>query len=80
MFKLEIDLSEVMALGEAEAQELKETLDKISGTNPGAKEIIDRARSDYRVNPFMESVELDPALDKTLEDILRNAPDNPEDL
>jgi hypothetical protein len=80
MFKLDIDLSELMGLGEAESQELKETLDKISGTNPSAKEIIDRARSEYRVNPFMEAVEMDPALDKTLEDILRNAPENPEGL
>ena len=80
MFKLEIDLSELMGLGEAESQELKDTLDKISGTNPGAKEIIERARSEYRVNPFMEAVDMDPALDKTLEDILRNAPENPEGL
>ena len=80
MFKLDIDLAELMSLGESESQELKETLDKISGSNPGAKEIIERARSDYRVNSFVESVELDPALDKTLEDILRNAPENPEAL
>ena len=58
----------------------QETLEKIGGSNLGAKEIIERARSDYRVNPFMESVELDPALDKTLEDILRNAPEDPEAL
>ena len=78
MFKLDIDLAELMALGEAESQELKDTLDKISDSNPGAKEMIDRARSEYKTNPFVESVELDPALDKTLEDILRNAPENLE--
>ena len=75
MFKLDINLTELMTLGESESRELEETLEKIGSTNPGAKEIIDRARSDYSYNPFEETVELDPALDKTLDDILKNTPD-----
>ena len=75
MFKLDINLTELMTLGEAESRKLEQSLERIASTNPGAKEIIDRVRSDYNYNPFVESVELDPALDKTLEDILRNFPD-----
>jgi hypothetical protein len=40
--------------------------------------LIDRARNDFNYVPFEELVELDPALDRTLEDILRNAPGNDE--
>jgi hypothetical protein len=75
MFKLDINLTELMALGESESRELEETLENITSSNPGAKEIIDRTRADYNYNPFVEAVELDPALDKTLEDILKNFPD-----
>ena len=79
MFDLDIDLSELLSLGEAESQELVETLQKIAETNPTAKELIDRAKQDYNMVPFQTSVSLDPALDATLEDILRNAPDQPDD-
>ena len=75
MFKLDLSLTELFTLGEAESRELEETLERIGATNPGAKEIIDRVRSEYEYNPFVEAVELDPALDKTLEDILKNFPD-----
>ena len=78
MFKLDISLTELMTLGDSESRDLEETLEKIASTNPGAKEIIDRARTDYRYNSFVESVELDPALDKTLDDILKNIPDQPD--
>ena len=78
MFKLDINLTELMTLGDSESQELEEALEKLGSSNPRAKEIIDRARSDYNYNPFEETVELDPALDRTLEDILRNTPDDPD--
>ena len=42
-------------------------------------ELIERAKSDFNYVPFETVVSLDPALDRTLEDILRNAPDHPED-
>jgi predicted ATP-grasp superfamily ATP-dependent carboligase len=73
MFKLEIDLSELETLGLAESRDLQEKLERISSSNPEAKEVIDRVRADYQYTPFEEVVELDPALDKTLEDILRNS-------
>ena len=78
MFNLDINLSELMTLGEAESRELEETLENVGSTNSEAKVIIDRARADYSYNPFEEPVELDPALDKTLEDILKNIPDQPD--
>ena len=78
MFNLEINLTELMTLGESESRELEQTLEKIGSSNPEAKEMIDRARLDYDYNPFEESVQLDPALDKTLEDILSSLPDQPE--
>ncbi|MBM3943618.1 MAG: PAC2 family protein [SAR202 cluster bacterium] len=74
MFKLEIDLSDLQTLGENDSRTLQETLDRIASTNPGAKEIIERVRQDYNYVPFVEPVSLDPALDRTLEDILRNMP------
>ena len=77
MFDLDIDLSELLALGEAESQELVDTLEKIAETNPTAKELIERAKNDFNLVPFETSVSLDPALDRTLEDILRNAPEQP---
>jgi len=79
MFDLDIDLSELLSLGEAESQELVDTLEKIAETNPTAKELIDRAKADFNLVPFERSVSLDPALDRTLEDILRNAPDQPDE-
>ena len=75
MFKLDIDLSELQTLGMSESRELEEKLDRISSTNAEAKQVIERVRADYRYTPFEEPVELDPALDKTLEDILRNTPE-----
>ena len=48
MFDLDIDLSELLSLGEAESQELVETLQKIAETNPTAKELIERAKQDYK--------------------------------
>jgi hypothetical protein len=77
MFKLEIDLTELSTLGENDSRTLLETLERIGGSNPGAKEIIDRVRADYNFVPFVEPVDLAPSLDKTLEDILRNMPDQP---
>lgn len=77
MFKLDIDLGELISLGESESEELRKTLERIGESNSKAKEIIDRARADYVVTPFEESVELDPELDKTLDDILQNMPDEP---
>ena len=75
MFKLDIDLSELEMLGKNESEELQSRLDRISSTNPEAKQFIDDARTDYDFTPFVEPVDLDPSLDKTLEDILRNMPE-----
>ena len=72
MFKLDIDLSELITLGDRESRELQQALEKLADSNPDAKEVIDRVRSDYNYSPFEETVELDPALDRALEDILRN--------
>jgi len=80
MFKLDIDLAELMALGQTESEELRESLERIGESNPKAKELIDKARADYVVKPFEETVELDPELDKTLDEILRNMPDEPQEL
>jgi hypothetical protein len=77
MFKLDIDLSELKALGDAESDELRERLERIAAANPGAKQVIDQVQADYSFTPFVEPVELNPALDKALEDILRNSPDQP---
>ncbi len=75
MFKLEMDLEELQALGEVESRDLQERLEKISSSNPDAKRYIDTSREDYKFSAFVEPVELDPALDQTLEDILRNMPE-----
>ena len=55
-----------------------ETLEKISETNPAAKDLIDRAKVDFNFVPFETIVDMDPALNLALEDILRNAPDQPD--
>ena len=78
MFELDIDLSELLSLGEKESQQLVETLEKISETNPAAKDLIDRAKVDFNFVPFETIVDMDPALNLALEDILRNAPDQPD--
>ena len=77
IFDLSIDLAELKAQGDAESQELLSTLERISSSNPDAKKIIDQVRADYTYTPFVQPVELDPALDQTLEDILRNVGDEP---
>ena len=75
MFDLDIDLSELQELGEAESRQLTETLERIGSNNREARQLIESVRSDYSYTPFEQSVSLDPALDKTLEDILRNMPE-----
>ncbi|PKB72727.1 MAG: hypothetical protein BZY75_05480 [SAR202 cluster bacterium Io17-Chloro-G7] len=75
MYNLDIDLSELQALGEAECKELGERLERIASANPDAKQLIDGARTDYSYTPFEQTVQLDPSLDQTLEDILRNMPE-----
>ena len=79
MFDLEIDLSELLSLGESESRQLVETLEKIAETNPTAKELIERAKVDFNFVPFETTVDMDPALNSALEDILRNAPDQPDE-
>ena len=79
MFKLDMDLAELQTLGDTESKELQERLDKIASSNPDAKQLIDGAMSDYTFTPFEEHVELDPSLDRTLDDILRNMPEEPEE-
>ena len=79
MFDLEIDLSELLSLGETESRKLVETLEKIAETNPTAKDLIERAKTDFNFVPFETAVHMDPALNSALEDILRNAPDQPDE-
>ena len=78
MFNLDMDLAEIQTLGDNESKELQERLDKIASSNPDAKQLIDGAISDFTFTPFVEHVELDPSLDRTLDDILRNMPEEPE--
>jgi hypothetical protein len=75
MFKLDIDLSELKALGDAESQELQTALERIGDSSSEAKQIIDQVRAEYSYTPFEEPVDLDPSLDQTLNDILRNTRD-----
>ena len=79
IFNLSVDLTELKALGDVESQELMATLERIGSSNTEAKQIIDQVRSEYSFTPFVERVDLDPALDQTLEEILRNAPEQPEE-
>ena len=79
MFKIDIDLSELKEKGDTESTRLQELLERIASTNPTAKEIIERARADYKYTPFEEHVELAPELDRALDDIIRNMPDQPEE-
>jgi predicted ATP-grasp superfamily ATP-dependent carboligase len=76
MFKLDVDLSELREQGQAEARQLQERLDQISNSNPDARQLIESARADYSFTPYVVPVDLDPALDKTLDDILRNMPES----
>jgi hypothetical protein len=54
-------------------------LERIGSSSSEAKQIIDQVRAEYTYTSFVEPVELDPSLDQTLEDILRNSFDKPED-
>ena len=73
MFGLDLDLSDLERRGNAESARLQETLERIGGSNPKAREIIERVRADYSYTPFEEPVELPPQLDRALEDILRES-------
>ena len=75
MFQLDINLSELESLGNAESRRLQETLDEIGTTNPEAQQIIDRVKADYNYARYDEQVDLTPELDQTLRDILDNMPD-----
>ena len=75
MFQLDLNLSELESLGSAESRRLQETLDEIGGSNPEAKQIIDRVKADYSYVSYQEQVDLTPELDQTLQDILENMPD-----
>jgi predicted ATP-grasp superfamily ATP-dependent carboligase len=77
IYGLAIDLSELRTLGERESAQMQEALDQIGNNNASAKRIIEQARADYSFAPFDDPVNLSPELDRTLEDILRNMPDNP---
>ena len=78
LFKLDIDLTELKTRGEAESSRLQETLERIASSNSDAKQIIDRARADYRFTPYTEPVELPAELDRTLEDILKDMGEDPD--
>ena len=78
MFNLSIDLSELQTMGEIESNRLRETLERIGDSNSEAKSLIDRARSDFSYTPFVEPVDLDPELERTLQDFLENMPEEPE--
>ena len=79
MFGLDIDLTDLESRGNVESQRLKETLDRIGNANPNAQQIIERVRADYRFEPFRNPVSLDPGLGRTLDEILDNIPETPED-
>ncbi len=72
LFGIEMDLSELEQMGSRESQELLENLERLGSTNNEAKQIIDQVRLDYQYTPFVEPVDLDPALDQALENILRD--------
>ena len=78
LFNLDIDLAELKALGDAESQELQAALERIGASNAEARQIIEQVRAEYSYTPFVVPVNLDPSLDRTLQDILRNTPENPE--
>ena len=74
MFDLTIDLNELKSLADTESRELQTNLEKLSDSSREAKQVIEQVRAEYSYTPFEQRVELDPALDQTLEDILRNLP------
>jgi hypothetical protein len=71
MFELDLDLSELQALGASESKQLAERLEEIGEANAEAKQLINRIRENFVYTPFVEPVDLDPALDDALNDILR---------
>ena len=79
LYKIEIDLGELKERGDSESERLVETLDRVAASSSTAKEIIDRARADFKHTPYVEPVELAPALDRELDSILRNMPEEPEE-
>ena len=79
LFKLDIDLTELKARGDEESRRLHEILEKIAASNPRARQIIDEASAEFRPTPYEEPVELSPALDQALEDIMRGMADPPDD-
>ncbi len=79
MFDLSIDLSELKIMGDRESSRLQNTLERIANNNSQARQIIEQARSDYSFTPYEEPVDLDPELDRTLQDILENIPEEPEE-
>ncbi len=78
-FKLDIDLGDLKQKGDAESGRLQSMLERVASSNSNAKEIIEKAREEFNYTPFVEPVELTPSLDKALDDILRNAPDQPDE-
>ena len=80
LLKLDIDLTELKERGDAESDRLQETLERIASSNPKAEEIIDKARADYSFTPYVEHVELAPELDKALDEIIQNTPEQPQSL
>jgi hypothetical protein len=79
MFRLDIDLTDLETRGNVESQRLQETLDRIANSNSNARDIIEKVRDEYSYEPFRNPVELDPGLGRALDDILRNAPEPPEE-
>ncbi len=75
IFKIDMDLSELEQMGQRESEELLGNLERLGSTNNEAKQIIDQVRLDYQYTPYVEPVDLDPALDQALENILRDLPD-----
>ena len=75
LFKIEMDLSELEQMGTQESQELLDNLERLGRTNSEAKQIIDQVRLDYQYTPYVEPVDLDPALEGALENILRDISD-----
>ncbi|MFB3119822.1 MAG: PAC2 family protein [Stenotrophomonas maltophilia] len=78
MFDLTIDLNELQSLADTESRELQTNLERLSDSSREAKQVIEQVRAEYSYTPFEQRVELDPALDQTLEDILRNLPGSPD--
>ncbi|MCE2405636.1 MAG: PAC2 family protein [Dehalococcoidia bacterium] len=78
-FKLDIDLGDLKQKGDEESGRLQAMLERVASSNANAKEIIEKAREEFNYTPFVEPVELTPSLDKALDDILRNAPDQPDE-